>query len=109
MTIKHKYQNQPTVLDGIRFDSKREANRYAELKILEKAKVISNLQLQVAFPIIPAQTGGLRKELAASYVADFVYMENGKQIIEDTKGVKTKDYLLKRKLMKLQGLEITEV
>lgn len=104
-----KYNNKKTVLDGITFDSKKEATRYAQLKILEVGKVITDLRLQVPFELIPAQKGGLRKELPMSYVADFVYTENGKKVIEDAKGVRTKDYVIKRKLMKMIGLEITEV
>lgn len=106
---KFKYNNIKVTIDDIKFDSKREAKRYTELKMLERGKVISNLQLQVAFELIPSQKGGLRKELPMKYLADFVYIENGKQVIEDTKGVKTADYIIKRKLMKLNGNEISEI
>lgn len=104
-----KYKNIKVEIDGIKFDSKREGKRYTELKMLERGKVISDLQLQVPFKLIPSQKGGLRKELPMRYIADFVYIENGQQVIEDTKGVKTKDYVIKRKLMKLNGNEIREV
>lgn len=106
---KFKYNNIKVTIDDIKFDSKKEAKRYQELKMLERGKVISDLQLQVAFELIPSQKGGLRKELPMKYLADFVYTENGKQVIEDTKGVKTADYIIKRKLMKLNGNEIREI
>lgn len=104
-----KYGNKKVEIDSITFDSKKEAKRYSELKLLEKAKVISDLRLQVPFELIPSQTGGIRTERNMTYFADFVYTENGKQVIEDAKGVKSKDYIIKRKLMKLHGNEIREV
>ena len=111
MQVKAKYNNKKTVVDGITFDSMREAKRYSELKLLELGKCISDLRLQVPYELIPAQLGGIRKELPTKYIADFVYFDNelNKTIIADTKGVKTKDYVIKRKLMKLMGHEITEV
>lgn len=109
--MRLKYNNVKVEIDGHTFDSKKEGKRYSELKILEKAGVISHLKLQHAFELIPAQKGGLRKELPMSYLADFVYFDNEKgiQIIEDVKGVRDKAYIIKRKLMKLAGLEITEI
>ena len=89
----NKFRNKPTEVDGIRFASKREANRYSELKLLERAKVIKDLQLQVRFPL------KINDQLICTYVADFQYLENGKQVVEDTKGVKTREYILKKKLM----------
>lgn len=98
------------MIDGITFDSKRESKRYSELKLLERGKAISNLQLQVPYVLIPAQKGGLRNELALKYIADFVYWDNelNKQIIADVKGMKTPIYVAKRKMMKQLGYEITE-
>lgn len=95
---KNKYNAQKTVIDGIEFDSKKEAARYAELKLLEKSWAITSLELQVKFILVPKQTG----EREASYIADFVYRENGKTIVEDvkSKATKTAVYILKRKLMK---------
>jgi hypothetical protein len=104
-----KMGNVKTVIDGITFDSKREAKRYCELKILQKGKIISDLRCQVKFELIPAQKGGIRTEREVAYYADFVYQENGKTVIEDTKGHKTIHYIIKRKLMKLNGNEITEI
>ena len=108
---KSKFNNIKTVIDGITFASKREATRYNELKLLERCNIISDLQLQVSYVLIPAQKGGLRNELALKYIADFAYFDNelNKQIILDVKGVKTPIYIAKRKLMKSLGFEITEI
>lgn len=94
----NKYSNQKVVIDNIKFDSKKEANRYLELKIIEKAGEISNLQLQKSFLLIDKQ----KDERAVTYKADFVYYDDKKQrwIAEDVKGYKTKEYIIKRKLFK---------
>ena len=107
---KPKYNNTKTIVNDITFDSKREAKRYNELKLLERCNIISDLQLQVSYVLIPAQKGGLRNELALKYIADFVYFDNelNKIIIEDVKGVKTPIYIAKRKMMKSLGYEVTE-
>lgn len=89
----NKFRNQPTIVDEIRFASKREARRYSELKVLERAKVIKDLQLQVRFPL------KVNDQLICTYVADFVYTENGQQVIEDCKGVLTDVFKIKAKLM----------
>ena len=101
-----KYGAVKTIIDGIQFDSKREAQRYSELKLLERAGVIQNLRLQVKFELIPKQQG----ERACTYIADFVYEENGQTVVEDAKGMKTKDYIIKRKLMLwMHGIKIREI
>lgn len=95
-----KLHNKKTKLDGITFDSKKEAQRYAELVLLVKAGVISNLERQKVFELVPAQYNGAKLvERAVTYKADFVYVKNGKTVVEDVKGVKTKEYIIKRKLM----------
>ena len=97
-----KYRNRKTTVDGITFDSKLEAKRYIELKLLEKAGQIKDLQMQVRYTLIPSQKLGNRVvERAVTYVADFVYvdLQSGETVVEDTKGMKTKDYILKRKMM----------
>lgn len=104
-----KYNNVKVEIDGFKFDSMKEAKRYNELKLLQRGGVISDLRLQVPYELIPSQTGGLRKELPMVYKADFVYQEKGETIIEDTKGVRTDVYIIKRKLMKLMGNEIREI
>lgn len=106
-----KYHAKKTELDGITFDSKKEANRYAELKLLERSGAIHNLQRQVRYELIPAQKkDGKTIERACHYIADFVYEENGKTVVEDVKGYRTKEYVLKRKLMlQVHGIEVREV
>lgn len=111
-----KYHNKKIKVDGIIFDSKKEAVRYKELKILEKAGIIHDVQRQVKYILIPAQyeptssvyvkgnnKGKPKKgkliERECAYYADFVYTENGETVVEDTKGVKTPEYIIKRKLM----------
>ena len=125
--MSSKYRAKKVVVDGITFDSKREAERYKTLKRLESAGVIRDLELQRKFILIPAQReestevykSGLRKgepkpgktiERECSYIADFVYTENGRTVVEDSKGVRTKEYILKRKMMLyFYGIRINEV
>lgn len=108
---RSKYNAKTVQLDGITFDSKSEAKRYAELLMLERAGAISDLQRQVEFTLIPAQyIDGKCVERACKYKADFVYLEDGKRVVEDVKGLKTKDYIIKRKLMLyIHGIRIMEV
>lgn len=105
---RNKYHAKKTELDGIRFDSRKEAARYSELKLLERAGEIRDLQLQVPFELIPKQEG----ERACTYVADFVYhmTDTGKMVVEDAKGMRTDAYKIKRKLMMWRhGIRIREV
>lgn len=95
-----KYHSTPTEVNGIRFDSKREANRWAELRILERAGKIQKLKRQVKYLLIPSQyRDGKCIEREASYIADFVYVKDGHLVVEDCKGFRTPEYKLKRKLM----------
>ena len=110
-----KYKNQKVSYDGIIFDSKKEAGRYAELKLLEEAGEIKNLELQKTFTLIPAQRGedGKVMERACTYKADFVYNERipggWRLVVEDVKGVRTDVYKIKRKLMlERHGIRIRE-
>ncbi len=105
-----KYNSKKCNFDGIVFDSKKEANRYLELKLLQKAGKIQNLRLQVPFELIPAQkVNGKVVERSCKYVCDFMYEENGKTVVEDTKGFKTNEYIIKRKLMlSVYGIKIKE-
>ena len=107
----NKYGAKKVELDGIRFDSKKEARVYSELKLLERAGKICDLRLQVPFDLLPAQKiGGKVVERKVTYKADFVYHENGLQVVVDAKGVRTKEYIIKRKLMLyLFGIRIKEV
>lgn len=94
-----KYRNKKTVIDGITFDSKKEAERYCLLKMLEKHGDISELQLQRKFLIVPKEGNN---KTARFYIADFVYIKNGKQVIEDVKSPITKKnpvYTLKKALV----------
>lgn len=100
----NKYRNIKTTIDGITFDSKTESIRYVHLKTLLKAGAISDLILQPKFKI---EVNGQK---ICTYIADFQYKENGKTIVEDSKGVRTPVYRLKAKLVKaLHGVEIVEV
>lgn len=110
----NKYGAKKTTLqDGSRFDSKREAHRYCELRILEKAKRIKDLRRQVKYVLIPAQrdkTGKLL-EYECAYWADFVYYDFalGREVVEDVKGCRTDVYKIKKKLMLwVHGIHITE-
>lgn len=115
----NKYHSRKITRDGMTFDSLKEYRKFRELSLLEKAGEITDLKRQVEFELIPAQyeeipTGevykrGERKgqpkikrvcvELSVKYIADFTYTQNGKKIVVDTKGFRTKDYILKRKMM----------
>lgn len=126
----NKYHARRINRGGMWFASIKEADRYFELSMLQRAGKISELRTQVPYELIPAQyeeipTGtyyvrGERKgqekvkrvcvEQSVCYVADFVYTEDGRQIVEDTKGVRTADYIIKRKLMLHKyGIKIREV
>jgi hypothetical protein len=108
--MTNKYRNQPTYVDDIRFASKKEAKRYRELKLLKRAGVIENLRLQVKFELQPSFKINQKTINPIYYVADFVYDEKGFIIVEDTKGFRTKEYLLKKKMFAYKnGYEITEV
>lgn len=121
-----KYGNKKITVDGVTFDSRKEYLRWCELCLLEKAGQIADLQRQVKYELIPAQyeeyerystkTGkrlknGLRcVEKECSYIADFVYRQDGQTVVEDTKGYKTEAYIIKRKLMLyIHGIRIHEI
>lgn len=108
-----KYKAKKTVFDGITFDSRREAQRYAVLKLLEKSGEITDLKRQVVYELIPAapKKSGMRAERACTYKADFVYKDcrTGKTVVEDVKGVRPRDYVIKRKLMRaVYGISVQE-
>ena len=107
----NKYLNIPVKVNGQRFDSRKEANRYKELLLLERAGTIHALKRQVRYLLIPTQydDDGKCVERSCNYVADFVYFEDGKLVVEDTKGLKTDVYRIKRKLMLANyGIRIRE-
>lgn len=112
----NKYHAQKVYLDGIAFDSRKEAKRWAELKLLEKAGIISDLARQVRFELIPAQRNENNKviERKTDYIADFVYTQDGQRVVEDVKGYKGSIayqlFVIKRKLMLYNyGIKVKEV
>jgi hypothetical protein len=103
LTTPSKYRAVRTEIDNITFASKREAARYAELRLLERAGIITGLQLQPSFPLT------VEGETLGAYRADFSYVENGQFVIEDVKGVKTPMYRWKAKHLRAQyGVTIRE-
>lgn len=108
---KSKYHSTKQILDGHVFASKKEAARYAELKLLERAGIISDLELQKRFELIPSQRmDGKVIERSCYYICDFAYYRDGEQIVEDAKGMKTEVYKIKKKLMLYKyGITIKEV
>ena len=109
-----KYGAQKTTFQGRTFDSKREAERFAELRYMQMGKLIADLEYQVKFELIPAlkDENGKVIERAVTYIADFVYtdLKTGLKVVEDAKGCKTKEYIIKRKLMlHVHGIRIKEV
>ena len=106
---KPKYNNKKTETDGIIFDSALEAARYLELKRLEDSGEITILRRQVAFEIIPSVVLDGRKLPPSKYVADFTYWVGDEMVCEDVKGMATREYRLKRKMMKaFLGIEVRE-
>lgn len=124
----NKYGNKKVVIDGEVFDSKREAYRYQDLKFRESIGAIGDLKRQVVYELIPAQREkstkvykkGRKKgqpvegkiiEKAVTYIADFTYIDSatGKTVVEDAKGMRTRDYIIKRKLMLyIHGIKVQE-
>lgn len=98
--MRSKFNARKTTVDGMVFDSKREAARYVELRDLERAGAIRDLKRQVRYELIPAFAVGGKHYRPTSYVADFVYTDckTGKEIIEDCKGYRTDIYRLKSKM-----------
>lgn len=109
---KGKYRNEPVQVDGILFDSKKEGARYQQLKAMERAGKISNLERQRSFVLAPAVNLHGRKKPALRYVADFCYQENGNTVVEDVKSKITRinrAYRIKLHLMKhVHDIEVRE-
>ena len=108
-----KYHAKRIEIDGIKFDSMKEGNRYCELKLLEKAKAIKSLVLQPKFVLQPPFTNADgQKERAITYIADFMYYDNelGQVVVEDVKGVRTDVYKLKKKMFEYKyGTVVREI
>lgn len=106
-TGNQKYRAKPTVVDGIRFASKKEARRWTQLQLLERTGTIRDIKRQVTFRL------DVNGQFICRYITDFVYEERHgdewRQVVEDVKGYATKEYRLKKKLMKAcLGIEIRE-
>lgn len=101
---KNKFNAKSIVIDGHKFPSKKEAQRYQELKLLEKAGKIKNLELQPKFEIIPKQKYRGKTLRKAEYTPDFKYLDidNNEWVIEEVKGMPTVDYVLRKKLFILK-------
>lgn len=99
-----KYRNKKTHIDGKKFDSKAEADRYIELKRMQEGSLIFDLKCQVPFVL------EVNRHPICKYVADFVYVDvDGNRVVEDVKGFRTRDYVLKKKLMlAVHGIAIHE-
>lgn len=93
-----KYRALKTTVGGITFDSCLEAKRYTQLKMLEKAGTIKNVQIQPKFRLMNSFKYNGKTIKAIDYIADFMYEEDGKKIVEDVKGIRTKEYIIKSKL-----------
>ena len=116
MRRQNKYYAQKCKINGSVYDSKKEAQRYAELQILLKARLICDLRRQVKYILIPTQRDedGKLIEKECSYVADFVYKQDGKTVVEDVKGYKDgaayRIFTIKRKLMlQVHGIRVREI
>ena len=113
-----KYNSRKAEVNGIKFDSQREAKRFNELLLLEKAGEIKDLRLQPEFTLQEAfKTAKGEAVRAIRYRADFQYLrrvdgpdgEHWESVVEDTKGFRTKDYEIKRKLMLGRGIKVVEI
>lgn len=118
-----KYRSKKITVNGETFDSHHEYERFCELQLLQRAGKVKDIQRQVKFVLIPTQRepdtigvrGGVKKgeviEKECAYLADFTYYtDTGDYVVEDTKGVRTKDYIIKRKLMLyVHGIRIQEI
>jgi len=119
----NKYHASKVTFDGITFDSKKEGLYYLKLRDMLRRGEISDLRMQVPYELLPAiyrdevvhlktkdKTVSRLVQRAVNYVADFVYIQDGKEMVVDTKGMRLPDYILKKKMMlALKGIEITEI
>lgn len=106
-----KYHSVRNIVDGISFDSRREADRYIELKMLERAGKIKDLSLQQKFVLQPSFRKNGKTIRAITYVADFTYydLEKMRNVVEDVKGFKTDVYRLKKKMFEFKYPDLTIV
>ena len=105
---RNKYNNKKVYVDGIKFDSRGEARRYSELKLLERANEIWNLELQPKFELLPTFKKKGITHRSINYIADFKYTDKqGNIVVEDFKGVETEVFKIKRKLFEYKYPELT--
>ena len=106
--VYSKYKNKKVVVDGITFDSRKEAKRYRELKFMESCGLIKNLELQKLYELQPKFRKNNKTYQKITYIADFTYydIEREQTVVEDVKGNKTDMYKLKKKLFEYKYLEL---
>lgn len=110
LTKKSKYHAKRVTVGDVTYDSKKEAKRASVLEQQAKYGLISNLQRQVVFELQPGYVNNQGKKIRPiTYIADFTYKQEGKQIVEDVKGYRTKEYTLKKKLFEYKYPEYTFV
>ncbi len=102
----NKYRARKVKMDGYTFDSKAEATRYAELKLMEKAGEISHLEIHPRFVLFPVAKIGKKALPKIQYTADFAYIQNGKRVVEDVKGMITRDAALRMNIFQRLHPEI---
>lgn len=125
--MRSKYGSRKQTVSGTTFDSRKEARRFQELRLLEQSGKIFDLRMQVKYQLIPPQRApsfevyksgpnkgrgkpGKLLEKECAYIADFVYVQDGETVVEDSKGYRTDVYIIKRKLMlERYGIQIREV
>lgn len=108
---KSKYGSRKVTIDGVTYDSLKEYHRFCDLKLMQRAGIITGLQRQVKYELLPTQRiNGKVIERPVYYYADFVYKMDRQLVVEDVKGYKTPEYVIKRKLMlSVYGIQIHEV
>ena len=106
----NKYFNKKVIIDGIKFESKKEGKRYTELKLLKRAGLIKELELQKVFELQPKYTNNKGEHIRAiTYKADFYYYDKAKEkyVVEDTKGYRTEAYKIKKKMFEYVYPDLT--
>jgi len=111
-----KYKNKKTVVDGLKFDSKLEARRYEELKLMERAGAITDLKVHPKFKLscgdkpILVKSKGYPNGRRATYTADFSYLRGDELVVEDTKGMDTSESRLRRAIVEAQyGIDVQRI
>lgn len=106
---QNKYRNKPCTSGGEKYRSQKEKHRHQSLLLLERAGLISNLRREVSYILAEGVTIRGKRKRSLRYIADFVYMQDGSEVVEDAKGVRTEGYRIKRHLLKaIHGIDILE-